>query len=138
MMPRVGGPFLVAALLCVAPILASAQDTARVKTGALFFSLVDARAARAAETDRTAFVFVVSNAALLLPSGDTIATDVLGKVLVPNLPAGRVEVVFKARDYSPMRCRLTVRADAVDTVHVEMLSERTAAVFTKSGCRQGR
>ena len=69
-----------------------------------------------------------------LKSGALLGTtDDSGSVVAAGHPLGRVELIFRAKDYAPLNCRLTVRAASADTVRVNLPLERKVVVWSSPG-----
>jgi hypothetical protein len=119
------------ALLCVPSLLFAQTPQA---TGTVVFTVGAQKAASPREPapERT----IIGGATVTLASGDTVGTTNELGVLEAQMAAGRVQVNFRAKDYSPLKCQVTVRAGVTDTVRVDMHPERVPAIWSTYGCKR--
>lgn len=124
----------IGSLALALPNALRAQNPVPTDTGSLV--LIVARAQNQSSRDTAA---KIEGARVTLKSGALLGTtDDSGSFHAAGLPVGRVEVNFRAKDYAPLSCRLTVRAASADTVRVNMRLERKVEVWSSPGCKQRR
>jgi carboxypeptidase family protein len=124
----------IGALALTLPNAVRGQTPAPTDTGRLV--LIVARAQQQSSRDT---VVKIEGARVALKSGALLGTtDDSGSFHAAGLPMGRVEFTFRAKDYAPLTCRLNVRAEADDTVRVNMQLERKVVVWSSPGCKQHR
>jgi hypothetical protein len=123
----------VGLLACFLPFALPAQTPASSDSGSMVF--VIARPGK----DKQAYELRIADAVVSLKSGAVLGTsNDSGYVAASHLPEGTMQLTFRAKDHLTLNCKVTVRLAVVDTIRVEMASDRSGAYWAIPGCKQRR